>query len=116
MLHRILHERLDDHRRHPGATDVVGQVHVYGQPRAEARALDVKVGAHELDFIVEQRPFAFGAPQGVAEHVGQLLDRAVRDDWILVDEAGDGVERVEEEMRVDLRAKSPQLRSACVQR
>ena len=86
------------------------------EPRAEPGALDLEVGADELELVVEQRPLALGAAQRVAEYVRELLDRAVGDGRILVDQAGNRVERVEQEVRVDLCPQRLQLRAARVER
>ena len=48
-------------------------------PLAEPRPLDLEVGPHELQLVVQDRPLALGSAQRVAEDIGKLLDRPVRD-------------------------------------
>jgi hypothetical protein len=86
-----------------------------GEPRAEAGLLDIEVGAGERQFLIERRPLRVGAAQRVAEHLGQLLDGGVGAGRVGVNQRGDGVERVEQEVRVDLRAQRLQLRAARLQ-
>ena len=116
MLHCVLHERLHDHRRHACSTHVVVDAHVDGQARSKACPFDLEVGTDELELFVEERPLALAPSKRVPEYVGELFDRAVRDGWILVDEPRNGVQRIEEEMRIDLRPQRLQLRAARVQR
>ena len=86
------------------------------EPLAESRALDLQVRADEIQLVVQHRPLAFGAAQGVAEDVGELLDRAIGDGRVAMDQAGDRIERVEEKVRVDLRPQRLHLGTARVER
>ena len=87
VLDGVLDERLHDHRRHSGAARAVLDAHVGLEPLAEPSPLDLEVRAHEIQLVVEHRPLAFGAAQRVAEDVGQLLNRAVRDGRVAMDQA-----------------------------
>ena len=80
------------------------------QASAEARLLDVEIGAHERQLGAERRPLVLGLPQRVAEHLGELLHGAIGQIRIAMNEAGNRVERVEQEVRVDLRAQRLQAR------
>src|SRR5262249_28396005 len=82
------------------------------EARAESRLLDAEISADELDLFVETDPLVFAFAQRVAEDFGELFDGLFGSGGIRVDQPGDGVERVEEEMRVDLRAESFELGAA----
>ena len=115
VLDRVLDERLEQHRRHlrmgQAAVGVDGEL----QPPAEPRLLDVEIGAREGKLLIERRPLLVGSPQRVAEHFGELLDRRVGSRRIGVNERRNRVERVEQEMRIDLRAQRLELRAARLQ-
>ena len=116
VLDGVLHQRLHHHRRDPQTRYVRGGLDLDLQPVPEPGLLDFEVGAGEVHLVLEQRPFALRSAQRVAEDVGELLDRPVGAEGVLVDQSGDGVERVEQEVRVDLRAQGLQLRAASLQR
>ena len=82
---------------------------------AEARLFHVQVGAREREFLVQRRPFRVGAAQGVPKDLGELLDGFVRACRIGVDQRGDRIERIEKEMRIDLRAQRLQFGPAGLQ-
>ena len=112
VLHGVLDQRVHEHRRHVRAAGAGVGLDGVAQAGAEARFFDVEIGGRKRQFLIERRPFAVGAAQGVAEHLGELLDGAVGAGGIAVDERGHGVERVEEEVRIDLRAQGLQFRLA----
>ena len=113
VLHGVLDQGVHEHRRHQGRVAASGVgVDRVAEPRAEPRLLDVEIRGRERQLLIERRPLALGAPQGVAEDLRQLLDGAVGAGRVGVDERGHGVQRVEEEVRVDLRAQRLQLRLA----
>ena len=47
------------------------------EPPAEARLLDVEIGARERQLLIERRPFLIRAAQRVAEDLGELFDGRV---------------------------------------
>ena len=93
------------------------RVHVNGEGQAlpEARALDLEVGAHELQLVPQGGEAVLRPAQRVAQHVGQALDRAVGQGRVLPDEPGHRVQRIEEEVGADLGVQRLQLGLAGVQ-
>ena len=110
MLDGVLHQGLHDHRGNPRLLGVVAGPNRKLEPVAETRPLDIEVSADGLQFFVQSHPLPFGAPQGIAKHLRQLLDgpfgaiRAARN------QSGNRIQRVEHEVRIDLCAQRPQLR------
>src|SRR5690606_21333124 len=81
-----------------------------GQLVPEPDLLDGEVVVHEADLVGEGDERARAGVEGVPEDARQPLDGALGLARLLLDERGDGVERVEEEVRVDLRAERDELR------
>ena len=85
------------------------------EPAAEAGLLDVEVGLRKRELLIERRPFLLRSPQRVAKHLRQLLDGGVGSRRVGVNQRRDGVQRVEEEVRIDLRAQRFELGAARLQ-
>src|SRR5581483_12026501 len=105
VLDRVLDERLDAHRGHLDRARRGVARDLDAQALAEAGLLHAQVGGHELHLLLEARPFLFRFAERVAEDLRELLDRLLGQRGLVVDEPGDGVQRVEQEMRVDLGAE-----------
>jgi hypothetical protein len=69
---------------------------------AEADLLDGEVAADELEFVAEGEFLGFGVFEGQAEEVAEIADHFVGRVWVPVDERGDGIEGVEEEVGLEL--------------
>ena len=112
MLDGVLDERLNAHGGNGTAAaagiDVEGDVQAF----AEAGLLHAQVGGGEFDFLAERHPLVLGFPQRIAEHLRQLLDGFVGQLRLILNQAGDGVQRVEQEVRIDLGAQGFQLGAA----
>ena len=98
-------------RRSGGSRDIAQprrDVDGDAQPMLKARLLDIEVRLDDVQFASERREFAFGsehAPQqGRQTH--QRLQRARRR---RLDQVSDRRERIEQEMRIELRAERAQL-------
>ena len=111
VLDRILDQRLEDERRHPGGAEVGGHVDPDVEALGEARFLDVEIELLELDLLGEGDVLARIEREARAEEGGEVDDHRLR---FLVaprhDQRGERVQGVEQEVRVDLVAKRPELR------
>ena len=80
------------------------------QPVAETRALDLEIGGRHLELVGERDELLLRAAEDVAEDVGEPLDARLGLVRIGADQLRDGVEAVEEEVRVHLRPQRGELR------
>src|SRR5262245_3032904 len=103
VLHRVLHQRLQDQVRDELAETQRVDASLDAQALVESRALDVEVRGRDPELLLERDELLLGAVQDVAEDVSEALDALLRLVGIDVDELRDRVQAVEEEVRVDLR-------------
>src|SRR5207247_2135487 len=82
------------------------------QSRAEPHLLDGQIARHELDFFGHGDALARADPQREAEKVRHELRHGARVGRARSAQRRDGVETVEEKVRVDLRLERLQLRLA----
>ena len=109
MAHGVLHERLDEEGRHHHVVDVRLDVHFHGYPvLAETRDLERKV-AFRLLYLAREQDEVGGVFQRAAVEHGELAQQDARLLGVRADERGDGVDGVEQEMRVDLALQRLQL-------
>ena len=102
MLDGIFDHGLQQHAGDEGFESVV--VHFLEELKlvaAEADDFDVEIIVDELELFA-QRDEGFVLAQEAAKNVGKLQDDAAGHVGIEADERGNGVERVEKEMRIDL--------------
>jgi len=85
------------------------QVQLHLQRVAEAHLFDLQVVPHEGEFLFERHERLAARLQNVAEDGGEMLDGRLGALGLHVDERGDGVEGVEQEMRIDLGAQGGQF-------
>ncbi len=90
---QVRDERVEERRRH-GLGDL--------QSVLEADALDVEVAPEEVELVAERDLLRGRVVEGAAEERAQPGDDAPNAAGIALDEGADGVERVEEEVRVEL--------------
>ena len=112
MLHRILHERVEEERRHLAAQRGGLDLHSRVETLLEAHLLDRQVAAHRRHLLLEQRHVQRALHQRVAKVAGECGHHLAGALAVLVDQRADGVERVEEEVRVELVREHPELRVA----
>jgi hypothetical protein len=112
VLDRVLDQRLDGHggNWNPGGGTVHAKLHA--QTFAESSLLHSQIRGHEFDLFVEANPLVLGPSQRIPEYVCQLLDGFVRQPRLFFDQAGDCVERIEEEVWIHLRAQRFQFGTA----
>src|SRR5262249_6760883 len=108
----VLDERLERERRHRLLQRGLVDIPRYAETLAEAVRLELEVRLHELPLVPQRGPvdsIAMDADR-VVEKVAELLDRGFRQGGIAAHQAEHGVERVEEEMRIELSPQGGQLR------
>ncbi|MNR14082.1 hypothetical protein D3C85_1305340 [compost metagenome] len=54
MRHRVLHQRLDQHRRNLGLGQRRRQINLECEPRAKAHALDIEIAAQQLELLLQR--------------------------------------------------------------
>jgi len=110
VLHRVLHQRLQDqvgHQRvhHPGF-----HLGFHLERSLEADAHDLQVAVHELDLLAQRDLRLARAFQRVAQELAEARDHPPHAARVALDQRGHGVQRVEQEVRVDLAAQRRQPR------
>src|SRR6185295_7451929 len=110
MLDRILDDRLQQQRRQAGRLELCGNVEVDLEPAWETDLFDVEIEALQGDLLGQADVRRGIERQARAEEGRQLEDHR----FGLLGAAGDdqrrqGIERVEQEMRIDLVAQRPDL-------
>jgi hypothetical protein len=106
----ILDERLQDEVRNWHVQDRLLDVDVDLEPVAEPRLLDVEVAPDELELATERHERAIAGGEGLAQEVAEPGDHLVGRLGILVHQLGNGVERVEEKVRVELHLQELETR------
>src|SRR3990172_7350904 len=102
MLHRVLHQRLDDHRGDVGFEGVVVDLLLHQElPASEADGLDVEVGVDELQLLLEGDEVILFLEE-LSQDARELSDEHPGHFGIGPRRGRDGVEGVEKEVRVDL--------------
>ena len=109
MLDRVLDQRLQQHAGDDDGQRLFGDLLDDAQFFAEADDLDVEVVVGEGE-LVGERDERLAVLQQHAQDVGQLDDHLARQFRLRTHERGDGVERVEEEVRIDLALQRVQAR------
>src|SRR5262249_52408640 len=103
MPDRVFDQMLQGEARHRRRQQVLVDVEDRTQTIREARLLNSQVLAHEIE-LLRQRDFGRAMTrQGPAQHVAELLDDPSRRLVAVADQHRDGVQRVEEEVRIELR-------------
>ena len=110
MLDGVLDKRLEDERWHEGVQRVFLDVVANDEAIGEAGALDLEILPEELDLGLERSLLLPEAFQAETQQVAQADERAVGGINVAVHQGRDRVERVEEEVRVQLLLERLQLR------
>ena len=109
MFHGILDDRLEDERRNANRRQAGRHFDLDPQPLLEARALDVEIGLDDFELASERGEFSFRSQHGPQQR-GEPHQRVERARRRGLDQVADRGQRVEQEMRIDLRAQRPELR------
>src|SRR5262249_41674287 len=110
VLDRVLDERLQDHPRHFAVERVGFDRHADSETILEARLFDVEVLLQELGLFLQRHLRLAAAIERDAEQIAQPADHSVGGIRIAVHERGNGVQRVEQEVRVQLRLERLEAR------
>ena len=110
VAHGVFEERLQNQIRHQGIERLRRNVHLNLQSIAEARLLDLGVAFEEIDFFTQGDLLRVRALERMAQQVAKSHEHFICGFHVLVHERGDGVERVEKEMRVKLHLQRLQSR------
>mmetsp|Transcript_10033 Transcript_10033/g.40827 ORF Transcript_10033/g.40827 Transcript_10033/m.40827 type:complete len:441 (-) Transcript_10033:76-1398(-) len=108
MAHGVLDQRLQQQRRQTRRVSGRVQVPDHAQPLAKADLLDRQVALGQLD-LLGQRDGGAGIGQGHAEQFGQVFQHALGAGRVDPHQRDGAVQRVEQEMRVQLAADGRQL-------
>ena len=112
MVYGVLNDGLDDKGRHAQIAEIVNI-------RLETHALYAKTSllkrkiAHRLLHLAIERDEVVGVLERLSIKRREFAQKDTGASWIGADERGDGVDGVEEEVRVDLRLKGLQLCLGC---
>jgi hypothetical protein len=103
VLHGVLRQRLEHQAGHQRREAFGRDVILDLQPVLEADALDLEVAADEIQFALERVHRLLAVLQRAAQELAEAGDDVLGlAGAVVADEAGDGVERVEQEVRVQL--------------
>ena len=109
VAHRVLHHRLHDERRHQHVAaarrDVLALLDTV---LAKARVLEAQVAPRLLE-LARERDELVGALERLAIEDRELTEQRPGLRGVCAREGGEGVDRVEEEVRVDLRLQGLDL-------
>ena len=110
VLDGVLDERLEDQTRHAGVQGFRLDVELHRQAIRETRLLDAEILLEELQLHLQGHFVVARVVEREPQQIAEVHEGAIRGLDILVHERGDRVQRVEQEMRVELLLKRRQLR------
>src|SRR4029453_4313365 len=105
-----LDQRLQQQNWNAGLSQVVGHTSAHFQPVAEARPLNVEIARQQLELAVERDLLSGAELQSLPEQVAQARNHVVGLVGVVMHHLGDGIQRVEEEVRLQLHVEQLQLR------
>src|SRR6185312_10643756 len=80
------------------------------QSRLEAYRLDLEVIRDDFQLARQGYPLFLAGAQRVPQRIGESSHGVLRPLRVIHDERAHGIERIEQEMRIELRLQQPQLR------
>src|SRR5208283_706894 len=101
MLQHVLRQRLEREWRELDVMKRFGYGYLIADARAEAGFLDFEIVAHDFEFLAQRNQAAVLGVEREAEQGGELADGILGASGVGGDERGDGVESVEEKVRVN---------------
>ena len=105
VLHGVLHQRLQQQRRHQAAQRPLIGLLQHAEPRAEAYLLDRQVAVGQGHFVPERHSLAAAQAQALPQEVPEQLAHPPRRLGVGRGQRADRVEAVEEKVRVELGAQ-----------
>src|SRR5512138_3770031 len=109
VMYRILDERLQHERRHGDLAHLIRHVETRAQPVAEANSFDGEKRLDERDLFFERNRLLARERQALAEELRHEKAHLTRGGGILTDERRDGIQAVEQEVRIELRTQRFEL-------
>ena len=107
---RVLHDRLQHQAGHGRVQHVGRDMDARGQAVTEASPLDAQVQLQQFQFAAQRDFLAVVVLQERAQQFAQAQQHVFRRQRVLVQQGDDGVQRVEQEMRLQLRLQHLQAR------
>ena len=106
----VLHQRLERHRRDPRVECLGIHLEPDRQAVGEPGLLDLQIGLHEAELFPQRHLVPLTVPERLPEQLAQAGDGGGRRlAPAVADEGGDGVERIEEEVRLELHSERGEL-------
>ncbi len=105
----VLDQRLQQQARHLGCQGFVVDGVVDRQAVAEPDALDVEIAFDQVDLFVQRHERLAAGVEGEAQQIAQTGEHGACRGGVLLDEGRDGVQRVEQEVGLQLPAQRRQL-------
>ena len=104
VAYRVLRQRLEGHPRNHRLHRVCRDVVADGQAVGEPRPFDFQISLHKADLVGQGRLMPVAVAERAAQQLTQRGKRVRgRAGAALADQRGDGVQRVEQEVRLELR-------------
>src|SRR5262249_35490121 len=103
VVDRVFDERLKREGRYFCAGEVLRDVEHGDQPISKAQPFELEVALHRFELDRERDLRRARSVERVTKERGQTLDGALGLHRVFGDQCGDGVERVEQEMRIRAR-------------
>ena len=97
--------------RHGDVERVAGNVDAHTKPVAESPLLDLQICAQKSKLVAERNVTSSGVAQRLDEQSAQVSERASRSGGVTIGELRDEVQRVEEEMWMELQCQDVQSRA-----
>src|SRR5262249_7642726 len=110
MGYGVLDKRLNQQRRNATITTIRIDLKINFETFTEANLLNVEKSFRQFQFVGESNLVFTADGERASHEIGKQQAHAPRGDRIGYRQRADGVQAVKQEMRVDLRAESPQLR------
>src|SRR3546814_3408703 len=107
---------LEDEIRDQGLPNITRAIHFDAEPVAEADLLHPQIGARQGDLVGQRLPGAIGLLAGKAPKIRQAIRHLGRRAFVMGNgQGGNGAERIDHEMRIELKAHILELslRAAC---
>src|SRR5438046_2524702 len=103
VFHGVFDDRLKDEIRHERVARAIRHRHVDVEFSLKSDLHQLDVLAQEIQFFMKRHFLLRALLEGVAEEVAESCDHATNAAWITLDERRDGIQRIEKEVRVELR-------------
>ena len=105
MLDRVLHEWLQQEAGHQRLAGPFAGGDAHLQAIAKTRPLDLDIAIEQRQLAIQRHAIDEPDIERLAQQMAQVADHALGRFGPLVDQLGDGVERVEQEVRLELHAQ-----------